>query len=436
MQLDPTAELLFDYVRDLIYDYENAVLDVDALPEEFNVLGESLIHLGDLVKEARDLTSDMAGGRLNTDPVSTGNTLAVDLKVLQSMLRRVSLQMQKVADGDYTVSMVSYGDISTQAARIVKQLQDNKLALEQETTQNRELSESLLQANSLFEVVTASSSQWIIVMEQSSKQLLFSNHSGANIIDNPEAEELFREWIARRTEESLEWADASGSFSYSYDIGPAELGIARYFKVALYPLKWHNHRSIAFVLNDITESKLHMEQLESIAYHDELTGSFNRHRGMEILNNMVDDHLPFVVCFIDLDDLKYINDVYGHVVGDNYIQTVALLLAEFDTNATVCRLGGDEFMLLSRGWNAKDASARLESMRSRLIESSKNSETICLRPDNAAVVDDPNQRFYSLSYGVVEVGIDNELSASHVLAMADDRMYEYKRAKKLERRKA
>ena len=58
---------------------------------------------------------------------------------------------------------------------------------------------------------------------------------------------------------------------------------------------------------------------------------------------------------MDLDDLKYINDTYGHDWGDHYIQNTGRCIAEHSPPGTVCaRLSGDEFLLLFYGYHGRE----------------------------------------------------------------------------------
>lgn len=93
------------------------------------------------------------------------------------------------------------------------------------------------------------------------------------------------------------------------------------------------------------------EQLEEVAYHDSLTHLANRHQLLERLTqemaacNRHDERL--LVCFLDLDGFKEVNDTHGHDAGDDVLRAVAQRLKEnVRENDTVARLGGDEFVLV------------------------------------------------------------------------------------------
>jgi diguanylate cyclase (GGDEF)-like protein len=145
---------------------------------------------------------------------------------------------------------------------------------------------------------------------------------------------------------------------------------------------------------------------------------------MKVLDEWVSGKKNFVLIFIDMDMLKYVNDVFGHHEGDVYINAVADLLRDVSPSAIVCRLGGDEFMVILRESDVRgrDMTALFEGLREKLVASSilqENGEVMYPR---------------SMSFGIVEVDATNKLPASELLSSADERMYEYKKAHKKERR--
>jgi diguanylate cyclase (GGDEF)-like protein len=156
-------------------------------------------------------------------------------------------------------------------------------------------------------------------------------------------------------------------------------------------------------------------QLEGMAYTDVLTGVNSRRRGMEILNDYLDEDDGFCLVFCDLDHLKYVNDQYSHDEGDRYIQQAATLLRALK-GATICRLGGDEFMVLDKLWDEAEGQRQMEDLRDSLL---------AIKEGEA----DPLFR-YSISFGVVYIAPGNTLPASEILTAADDKMYLYKRAHK------
>lgn len=102
---------------------------------------------------------------------------------------------------------------------------------------------------------------------------------------------------------------------------------------------------------DITELKASQKQLEFLALHDPLTGLDNR-QSLEILldqsiKNAHRNSSLFAVCFIDLDNFKYINDRHGHKAGDELLIAVSKRIKDtIRESDTIARFGGDEFVIL------------------------------------------------------------------------------------------
>ncbi|MFD3259200.1 diguanylate cyclase [Paenibacillus lentus] len=102
------------------------------------------------------------------------------------------------------------------------------------------------------------------------------------------------------------------------------------------------------VMIDITDRKQMEEKIEHLAYHDELTGLPNRtlfsKRFEEYANK---GKFSLAILFIDLNDFKEVNDTFGHDAGDLLLKDIAgRLTGIVREQDMVCRLGGDEFLVL------------------------------------------------------------------------------------------
>ncbi len=139
-------------------------------------------------------------------------------------------------------------------------------------------------------------------------------------------------------------------------------------------LHWWEGRFIAssgnrvlIMVRDITERKAFEQQIRHMAYHDALTGLWNRHALGSTLKRLFQDILrsegsPYpqtaALLYLDLDNFKRINDTLGHALGDDLLKVVASriaevlrptdLLARAESNdvESVARIGGDEFCLI------------------------------------------------------------------------------------------
>lgn len=123
------------------------------------------------------------------------------------------------------------------------------------------------------------------------------------------------------------------------------------------------------VLSDITEQRVQREQLERQAHFDELTRLPNRARLTQLLDDAMlatdRDGYLLVVCYLDLDRFKPVNDRFGHAAGDRLLAELAgrlrsALRSREHWEDAAARLGGDEFVLLLRAGTLDEARMAVE----------------------------------------------------------------------------
>lgn len=151
---------------------------------------------------------------------------------------------------------------------------------------------------------------------------------------------------------------------------------------------------------------------------DYLTGLLSRQRIDSYLEYMLEQQRPFIFVMLDLDSFKTINDRYGHLSGDVALQVFSdSLLKHFCEEKLVGRYAGDEFVLVLEKMNEVDLKEKLESVEQEMQ----------LRFDTGKI--DFPIRF---SYGFYKRDGKDDISYESMIHLADERMYNNKRASKLE----
>lgn len=101
-----------------------------------------------------------------------------------------------------------------------------------------------------------------------------------------------------------------------------------------------------------------MEHLQSLAERDGLTNLINFRTFQERYKHYVDTHSACWLLVIDVDKFKCINDTYGHMAGNRVLQKMAEVLKSIVRSSdVVCRMGGDEFVLLCSGLETEEQAA-------------------------------------------------------------------------------
>lgn len=132
-------------------------------------------------------------------------------------------------------------------------------------------------------------------------------------------------------------------------------------------------RLILFIAEDITEAYYAEESLRYTSTHDMMTGLYNWAFFDEALTKVrqsKDKHsYPASVIMMDVDNLKIINDTFGHNAGDELLRRVGgILMASFRDGDVVARVGGDEFAALLPGAGADALPHILRRINNRLRE--------------------------------------------------------------------
>lgn len=419
---DRSPALLFDYLRDLIYDPDQASLDLDALSPAHRDLGEGLQVLGEMLGEMRSYAEHLSRGKINIPQPSKDNELAAQLKSLHASLKHITWQTARVADGDYHQKIDFMGEFAESFNKMIRELDAHKRLMDYEIDATNKKNRSLENTISLFVALTEKIPQTLLVLSDETQEVLFQNSAAKKTLAS-DPDVILRVSALIMDDMMNGTLNAPGQRQSEIETGSGDT--VRYYASHRYNIQWGSDDATAFVMEDITDTKLNTMKLERLANVDELTKLFVRRYGMEVYEQWLAERRPFSLCFVDLDHLKYTNDTFGHDIGDIYITTAARMLRSFAPGVVTARLGGDEFMMLVPEMDEDEIVPLMEGLNAFLARAPQDIDTDA---------DTRSKLRFHASFGIVEIPTDGTAVASDLLATADKKMYDYKMAHKAARR--
>ncbi len=175
------------------------------------------------------------------------------------------------------------------------------------------------------------------------------------------------------------------------------------------------------LVQDITNSVIEKKKIEYERDHDITTGLLNRRAYFNKISELFAKPKKLKTAafiMLDMDNLKYVNDTYGHDFGDDYIKTTANVFKMFrEYGGIVSRLSGDEFNVFLYGYNSKDEIRRIvETVREKM------SESYCILADGT--------HFKLRASGGVSWYPDDSRSYEQLIKYSDFAMYTIKHSTK------
>lgn len=169
----------------------------------------------------------------------------------------------------------------------------------------------------------------------------------------------------------------------------------------------------------------HLHLLNNINRHaqfDDLTGVLNRRMSIEALEHYIAiskrNMNPFTLCYIDMNYMKFVNDKFGHIAGDDMLKKFTQIIKEHvRQNDVIGRVGGDEFIIIFPGCDMICA----EKIWNRIEEGFTQFNNIHPLPCEI-----------SASHGMAQFNPEDDLSPGQLISIADKMMYEEKAHKHLQ----
>ncbi|MHB8065056.1 MAG: GGDEF domain-containing protein [Ruminiclostridium sp.] len=173
-----------------------------------------------------------------------------------------------------------------------------------------------------------------------------------------------------------------------------------------------------YIINNYILNSLRYNKLKRIHVMDTMTDTLNRGSGLRFLEDQLEIckklNKDLTICYIDINDLKVINDMMGHREGDQLIKAIVGAVNEnIRETDVISRLGGDEFVIILPDCNLEYGKKLMEKISEKVknLKIFKSDEYDC-----------------SISYGLSEYGGNYMITVEGLLEQADHQMYLNKRA--------
>ena len=355
------CELLFEYLRGILYDSWIEQLEVGELSEPYRDLGRGLQYMQNAVNELVTYSAELSKGNLSVEFPKEYNFLCENLKNLHANLNHLTWQAQQVTKGDYSQHVAFLGEFSDAFNEMTRQLKDREEQLKEAAEKAERRAEMIEGYNELLVEMLSKRKEWLLVVDRDTSEIIYCNKKKqVGVI-----EDTFCQTCKRRLSfqsELLNWRSHE-----QYQVWEMEGEADTFYRVTSFQMEWKERSS--YVLRDELEATL---------------------------------------CYLQLDGLEYVNETFGHDVGDEYIQKfVEIVKKNFRGGDTFTRIDGDEFCVILSGNMAELINRKLAEIM-REFQEEVYAKYQC-----------------SFSYGVLEgKGKENKMTVADILEMADDVLYE------------
>lgn len=256
------------------------------------------------------------------------NNIEILLEYLRDILRDVKTQKPDLDELD-------------EGLKILQELKEKEERLWLEALEAQERAELVTGYNDLLTELTRKRHEWILVISAEKRDIMYCNkREGEEESENPTSD--FCKDCKKRLSfrnQLLNWKDHEEG-----KVWEAEEDGGKAYRITTFPIIWKNTEAYAHIVLDITVDKENSRRLRAKAYRDPGTGIYNRLYFEEYMSRLLEESGKAILCYMDLDGLKYVNDHYGHLEGDEYIRSfVEVMKKEFRDMDVFARIGGDEF---------------------------------------------------------------------------------------------
>jgi diguanylate cyclase (GGDEF)-like protein/PAS domain S-box-containing protein len=326
------------------------------------------------------------------------------------------------------LSQITIRDINERDKHIngyAKSLADRTSELEKEISERKKVEKALKKSEEQYRSLVESTDDSICIVDSNYRYVFINKKhlTRLGLSEDGYIGRLYNEFHSpEETKLFIEKADVVFNSGESVHHEYQSIQDGRYFLLTLSPAQRVDGTitAITVISKEITDYKKMQEQLRELSLTDQLTCIYNR-RGLftlvhPVLKQAKRQKKGMFMLYADIDNMKEINDTFGHKEGDAALIEIAnILKTNYRESDIIARIGGDEFVVIPVGTAGDD----IEKIVNRLEKS--------LETYNSKRKHDYS---LSLSIGVTYYDPENPRSIEELLIQADELMYKHKRNKK------
>jgi len=320
--------------------------------------------------------------------------------------------VEALRQGSTAVESFPVDGLEGDTRHLAESLNHLAASLRRQALESAETTRLARESSDLFLTLIDSLDLGILVVDRETHEVLFCNERACDLMDRdfPACTDCSTQGDLTRS--VLEYT-ADTECPHTWDLTCQRNAV--FYRVESRPLLWGSRQAYTHVIDDVTRQTTQTSRLIQHVYHDDMTGLHNRRYCMEKMRELLASSTSFTLCYLDVDNLKPVNDRFDHVEGDAYLRLVCDIIKRSIREEDIfSRIGGDEFCIIFRNAPASIVEEKFQSISKSIRAMS--------------YVSKPYEM--SISYGVMEIPDDNTLGMEELLRQVDKRMYQHKRANK------
>ena len=239
------CELLFEYLRGILYDSWIEQLEVGELSEPYRDLGKGLQYLQNAVNELVTYSTELSKGNLSVEFPKDYNFLCENLKNLHANLNHLTWQAQQVTKGDYSQHVAFLGEFSDAFNEMTRQLKDREEQLKEAAEKAERRAEMIEGYNELLVEMLSRRKEWLLVVDKDTSEIIYCNkRKQVGVMDGS-----FCATCKRRLSfqsELLKWNSHE-----QYKVWEMEGEADTYYRVTSFQMEWKERSSYVHVVVEI-----------------------------------------------------------------------------------------------------------------------------------------------------------------------------------------